>query len=449
MSCTNCGTEKVVANGLCRPCYMRLKRTGSTEYKRKGKPIQLCSVESCDRFIVAKGLCGAHYQMMMRKGEVVSSFGYGDRVKHPLYFSWKYQYRIKEGRESIWNDFWKFVEDVGDKPSEKHVLRRLDINSPWGPENFYWYETKTSSLSAKDYQKRFRESNPERAKGYELNKSFGISISDYMDMYEKQDHKCLVCGKEGVAFSQSSDSRKTLVVDHCHDSGKVRGLLCGTCNLGLGYFEDNTDTLEKAISYLNEFKIHKAENPINQETFEFKFSTEKVEPCKNVLTDEELLLVDKSRKDYERPNNKIKYERLYYPVENPKQCKNCGKEMGGDRYSNATACSRKCQTDYQNKKNKEQRREAHLAAGHEVGVCQTCGTFFEGKPVSTKYCSERCRIAARNQGILHGTCLCCGAAFEAERKTRKFCSVSCGGKFRDQQKSARESSVALSYAEPV
>jgi hypothetical protein len=74
---------------------------------------------------------------------------------------------------------------------------------------------------------------------------YGITEEDYNLMLENQNNCCAICKKE-------SDIK--LSVDHCHQSGAVRGLLCKKCNLGLGYFKDDTTTIKEAIKYLNKSK---------------------------------------------------------------------------------------------------------------------------------------------------------------------------------------------------
>ena len=64
-------------------------------------------------------------------------------------------------------------------------------------------------------------------------------------MFEKQEGKCAICG---------SKDEKHLCVDHSHENGKIRKLLCENCNKGLGYFRDNPLVLENAINYLIETK---------------------------------------------------------------------------------------------------------------------------------------------------------------------------------------------------
>lgn len=74
---------------------------------------------------------------------------------------------------------------------------------------------------------------------------YGITWDDYNRMLEDQGNVCAICGT-----SDPGHTREVWCIDHCHTTGKVRGLLCNTCNIGLGAFRDNTANLAKAIDYL-------------------------------------------------------------------------------------------------------------------------------------------------------------------------------------------------------
>jgi ribosomal protein S14 len=69
-------------------------------------------------------------------------------------------------------------------------------------------------------------------------------------MFSRQGGLCAICGKpettkrKGVTFQ--------LAIDHCHDTGRVRGLICRRCNSGLGYFYDDPMLLQRALGYLGE-----------------------------------------------------------------------------------------------------------------------------------------------------------------------------------------------------
>lgn len=81
-----------------------------------------------------------------------------------------------------------------------------------------------------------------------LRKTYNISLEEYRQMFVDQSNKCAICGLDG--FKICKDAKTLLVVDHCHSTGKVRGLLCHNCNRGLGLFQDNTEYLGAAIKYI-------------------------------------------------------------------------------------------------------------------------------------------------------------------------------------------------------
>lgn len=74
---------------------------------------------------------------------------------------------------------------------------------------------------------------------------YNLDYDDYNKMYEDQDGKCAICG-----LNKDLGTSKGLLVDHCHETNKVRGLLCNNCNSGLGKFMDNIELLNNAINYL-------------------------------------------------------------------------------------------------------------------------------------------------------------------------------------------------------
>jgi len=83
-----------------------------------------------------------------------------------------------------------------------------------------------------------------KAKHYNLRK-YGITLSNYDEMLNKQHGVCRICG-------EIPSGRFSLSVDHNHETGKVRGLLCGKCNFAIGLMRDNPDLLRKSAQYLEE-----------------------------------------------------------------------------------------------------------------------------------------------------------------------------------------------------
>ena len=75
-----------------------------------------------------------------------------------------------------------------------------------------------------------------------------------IEMHEQQKGLCAICQRENTQKSRKKGEICRLAIDHCHETGKVRGLLCGACNKGLGHFEDDIELLLTAIIYLEAHK---------------------------------------------------------------------------------------------------------------------------------------------------------------------------------------------------
>lgn len=108
-------------------------------------------------------------------------------------------------------------------------------------------------IDNKDSIAQWRKDNKEVNRGKRLNKSFGITLDQYYEMYNNQFGLCKICGKPEESKG-SSGAIKMLAVDHCHKNGVVRGLLCQKCNVALGSFNDDIEILQSAIDYLKYYE---------------------------------------------------------------------------------------------------------------------------------------------------------------------------------------------------
>ncbi len=135
---------------------------------------------------------------------------------------------------------------------EKELWRKYH-KSPQGKEKSReWIESNQEKIA--EYRRLYREDDVkrERSKAYHrarLLKEFGMTVDDYMALYEKQNGQCAICGSE----SASNGIRKNFCVDHDHETGKVRGLLCHNCNVSVGLMKDTPSLLRKAAEYLESF----------------------------------------------------------------------------------------------------------------------------------------------------------------------------------------------------
>jgi hypothetical protein len=107
--------------------------------------------------------------------------------------------------------------------------------------------TEKQKQDRRDAQRRWRERNLETAKqrsrNTEYRRKYGINLEQYDEMLKSQQGVCAICNK-------SCDTGMNLAVDHCHETNKVRGLLCKNCNTAIGLLKENVENMNKAINYI-------------------------------------------------------------------------------------------------------------------------------------------------------------------------------------------------------
>jgi hypothetical protein len=148
---------------------------------------------------------------------------------------------IASGRRSrkSWNEKRRkrYAEDEGYR---KQTLAR----------NHAYYQAHKQEIAAQhrqryatdsEYRAQRREWNAYRRRSTRIKRCYGISPEQYEALLTRQDDACAICRRR---------SDEPLVVDHCHLTGEVRGLLCRGCNLGLGNYKDDRRLMAAAIAYL-------------------------------------------------------------------------------------------------------------------------------------------------------------------------------------------------------
>jgi len=124
------------------------------------------------------------------------------------------------------------MRDWRKKNPTKHIAQVTD----WRKRN----PDKTNMYAA-----NWRRKNPIRNADNQIKHCYGLPPGTYERMLEEQQGRCAICK------SDTPGRCGRFHVDHCHDQGHVRGLLCNSCNVGIGHFFHRTDFLEAAIAYLN------------------------------------------------------------------------------------------------------------------------------------------------------------------------------------------------------
>ena len=102
-----------------------------------------------------------------------------------------------------------------------------------------------NTAANRSYRERNREALKQKRRVRERRDRYGLSETEYEAMLERQGNACALCGADGRVAH-----KEVLAVDHCHATGKVRGLLCDSCNRAIGLLGDDPDRLRLAALYL-------------------------------------------------------------------------------------------------------------------------------------------------------------------------------------------------------
>ena len=143
-------------------------------------------------------------------------------------------------------------------PEEKREYDRVRM-AKWlkdHPEARERNRLKNAAWRAKDrakfnqYMREWKSNNPDKIRRYKWKERYNITPEKYTEMLVCQNGRCAICGNEETARHNRSNEVQKLAVDHCHVTGRVRGLLCQDCNRGISKFHDDPVRLKNAIKYL-------------------------------------------------------------------------------------------------------------------------------------------------------------------------------------------------------
>jgi hypothetical protein len=146
-------------------------------------------------------------------------------------------------------------------PEGMNYCNRCDSYKPYaefardpdGPNGYTWYCKQCVS----EYGKKYSDARVLRMK----QRTYGIEPKEYLRLLENQGGVCAICGKPETKIYKGKLA--FLSVDHNHQTGAVRGLLCSACNVGLGAFRDDLELLNKAFAYLCERDTGRTQNERN------------------------------------------------------------------------------------------------------------------------------------------------------------------------------------------
>ncbi len=118
--------------------------------------------------------------------------------------------------------------------------------------SYYHKNAERIKLRTKEYRKSHRQIVRDIDRRKHIKKKFGISVEEYDALFLNQNGKCAICDQPET--TRQNGSERFLAVDHDHDTGQIRGLLCFGCNCAIGNFKDSPRILRKALDYVEDKK---------------------------------------------------------------------------------------------------------------------------------------------------------------------------------------------------
>jgi len=161
-------------------------------------------------------------------------------------------YKNKEDRAAY---YAKNRERIAKRSAAYSVAHKEEIAAYYAShkeEKTAYYAKNRKEIRArhKIYDAKNKEKIRAQQATYSLIRNYGLTLEEKQAMIETQEGKCRICKEE-----------KPLHVDHCHNTGKIRGLLCGICNRALGGFKDSEELLISAIGYLRSASLLEPKQP--------------------------------------------------------------------------------------------------------------------------------------------------------------------------------------------
>lgn len=234
----------------------------------------MCRLENCERAVHAKGLCQNHYRQEQRKarglkkpgpapdpakprsrhGESRKNEGKGTEARHRNILGGK----CAKGH-LLTPEVAKIANKTGyitcricvnNRERRKRGSQEVDVLLPSNKDkthckNGHPYSGDNLYIHPKTGARRCLACHSALTKQWRLLNVYDLSMDKYEQMVEEQGNQCAICS---VSFDEYQPH-----VDHDHDTGDVRALLCTKCNTGLGQFQDDPDLLQNAIDYLAKF----------------------------------------------------------------------------------------------------------------------------------------------------------------------------------------------------
>jgi gas vesicle protein len=197
-----------------------------------------------------------------KEEKILSEFGVENRSKDGFNTCCKkcnreigsisYYKNIEKSRESRRKSSKKYNLENKEKVNAAYKIYRSNNKEKISERSKKWREENKEEIRSKasEHYKNNKDHYREKSRNKHLINVFGIDYIQYMEMLDKQNGVCAICGNPEVVIEKRTGKIKALAVDHDHNTGKIRGLLCYCCNKGIGYLKDNKEIIKNAYVYL-------------------------------------------------------------------------------------------------------------------------------------------------------------------------------------------------------
>ena len=253
--CYRCGSDgpfppsrylRGCTSSLCNPCNNEVRRE-KTRVRNLNKVVIVPTTRVCTKCGIEKDLktCfyvkNAYYKGKRYEGKYLSLCRVCSNLKSR---EWRKANPEKDAKIHA-----RYSKTPKGRASQKRATVKCEPKrKAWQINN----REKCRAYSA-NYKSKLSPERRKEVKKYQLRhdlfKLYGITQEDYDALLEKQHGVCAICHKPSKPGGKRSASR--LHVDHDHETGRVRGLLCNRCNLGIGHLHDSPVLLLSALKYLN------------------------------------------------------------------------------------------------------------------------------------------------------------------------------------------------------
>lgn len=238
----------------CRECIrkynkMRHEQICIKKPPRASRPKVSCMIEGCTGFAHCRGWCKGHYERWRRNGSPTLTL----RSLRPR----RTEDQLAAGRKTC--SKCKRVlpidsfSDRTDAPDGKSYICRtcMAVRSEKVRKRYTEDDVFRGRRAEyhRKYRQKYREDMQERQRAAKLWINYGMTLEEYEALYRDQGGVCRLCGS-GPHGGPEWARKQWLSVDHDHATGRIRGLLCDSCNIALGKFKDNAEVLRAAIEYL-------------------------------------------------------------------------------------------------------------------------------------------------------------------------------------------------------